>query len=483
MSGLKIFSFPMPTRHRHRPDGATPRNVGHLALRLMGGEQMAPLFPARLARRGSSPVRARAALFGITATVLAGFCARAGGEPLDSIFSLHGFGTLGAVRSDQDRSDVVSNSFLQPNGAGHTRRWHMGVDSKIGGQLDARFSRRLSAVLQVVSKHRYDNSWTPGLEWANVKYQLTPGLSVRVGRTVAATFAISDTTNVGYANPWIRSPQELYAMLPATRLDGMDLVWNAGAGPVINTFQAAVGSTKFKVVGGDEITANNILAVNDTIEYGALALRVGYRYIDANFDSSRLDRLINGLSGVGDALITAGLPLEGDRAHALARRYDVDDTPLEIFTLGARFDPRDWLLMGEWARMTDAGIIPRADAWYVTGGHRFREVMPYVTVAEVNPKTPSESGIPLAGLPPGPLRGAAGALNSGLDTVLRAAAPSQKSLALGLRWDLLDAAALKFEYQHIRLDDRSTGRFGNLQPGLRPGGDADVFSIALDFVF
>jgi hypothetical protein len=109
--------------------------------------------------------------------------------------------------------------------------------------------------------------------------------------------------------------------------------------------------------------------------------------------------------------------------------------------------------------------------------------MPYVTVAQLNARTPSESGIPLAGLPPGPLLDGAGALNAALGSALNAVAPSQKSLTLGLRWDLLDNAALKFEYQHIRLDDRSAGRFGNLQPGFRPGGDADVFSVALDFLF
>ena len=47
----------------------------------------------------------------------------------------------------------------------------------------------------------------------------------------------------------------------------------------------------------------------------------------------------------------------------------------------------------------------------------------------------------------------------------------------------MDSAAVKFEYQHVRLDDRSGGRFGNLQPGFAPGGNADLFSIALDFVF
>ena len=133
----------------------------------------------------------------LAVTLLAG-CADTVGSPG---ISWNGFGTLGAVRSDQDYSDVISNVFLQPNGAGGTDRWSLAVGSKIGGQRDARFSPRLSAVLQVVSKHRYDNSWTPEIEWANVKYQFTPAFSARLGRTVAPMFMRSDTTNVGYANP------------------------------------------------------------------------------------------------------------------------------------------------------------------------------------------------------------------------------------------------------------------------------------------
>ena len=72
--------------------------------------------------------------------------------------AFHGFGTVGVVRSDQDHADVVSNVFLQPNGAGGTDRWSAAVDSKIGGQLDMRFQPAWSAVIQVIAKHRYDNS-------------------------------------------------------------------------------------------------------------------------------------------------------------------------------------------------------------------------------------------------------------------------------------------------------------------------------------
>ncbi|MFP5465634.1 MAG: hypothetical protein ACLGHR_12805, partial [Gammaproteobacteria bacterium] len=178
----------------------------------------------------------------LAVTLLAG-CADTVGSPA---ISWNGFGTLGAVRSDQDYSDVISSVFLQPNGAGHTRRWDMGVDSKIGGQLDARFSPELSAVLQVVSKHRYDNSWTPEIEWANVKYQFTPAFSARLGRTVAPMFMRSDTTNVGYANPWLRGPQEIYGMVPITHLDGVDVAWNVPVGPVMNSFQANFGYNQFK---------------------------------------------------------------------------------------------------------------------------------------------------------------------------------------------------------------------------------------------
>ena len=431
-----------------------------------------------------SAVTRRSARVALTAAILVSCAVRAGGDtPGTPTFSFHGFGTLGAVRSDQDDSDVVSSVFLQPNGAGHTSRWSLGVDSKIGGQLDARFSPRVSAVLQVVSKHRYDNSWTPEIEWANVKYQFTPDLSARLGRTVAPMFMRSDTANVGYANPWLRGPQEIYGMVPITHLDGVDVAWNVPVGPVMNAFQANFGYNRFKAVDGVEITGKNAWIVSDTVEYEDLTLRVSYLAVDLTFDSSDLDSLFNGLSGVGENLTAAGFPVAGSRARALADRYRLHDTPLEIFTVGASFDPGDWLFMGEWARLTDAGMLPKTQGWYVTGGYRFGKTTPYLTVAELNSKTPREPGIPLAGLPPGPLPGTAGALNSGLGAALGAAAPSQKSLTLGLRWDVLDSAALKFEYQHVRLDELSAGRFGNLQPGFTPGGNADLFSVALDFAF
>jgi hypothetical protein len=67
----------------------------------------------------------------------------ASGEgPGASMFSFSGFGTLGAVHSSEDHADFTS--VLKPNGAGYTHRWSTDVDSRIAGQINARFTSQLS---------------------------------------------------------------------------------------------------------------------------------------------------------------------------------------------------------------------------------------------------------------------------------------------------------------------------------------------------
>jgi len=191
----------------------------------------------------------------------------------------------------------------------------------------------------VVSKHRYDNSWTPQIEWANVKYQFTPELSLRLGRTVAPMFMRSDTANVGYANPWLRGPQEIYGMVPITHLDGVDMAWNVDVGTVTNALQANFGYNKFKAVDGVEITGKNVWIISDTVEYESLTLRISYLAVDLTFDSSDLDSLFGGLSGIGDNLTAAGFPVAGSRARALADRYEARRHTARNFQHRRRFIP------------------------------------------------------------------------------------------------------------------------------------------------
>src|SRR3984885_6655741 len=167
---------------------------------------------------------------------------RAAAEDLASMFSFNGFGTIGVVHSSEHDADFTSNIF-KPNGAGYSHDWSPDVDSLIGAQVIANFTPRLSAMLQVISQQNYDNSYTPHVEWANIKYQLTPEASIRVGRTVLASFLVSDTRNLGYANPWVRPPVEVYSLVPIDSSDGIDASYRWQMGELVQTFVGTYGAT------------------------------------------------------------------------------------------------------------------------------------------------------------------------------------------------------------------------------------------------
>ena len=56
-------------------------------------------------------------------------------------------------------------------------------------------------MLQVVSEQRLDRSYRPIVEWANIKYQATPDLSLRFGRIALPMFLAADYRKIGYAYP------------------------------------------------------------------------------------------------------------------------------------------------------------------------------------------------------------------------------------------------------------------------------------------
>jgi hypothetical protein len=119
-------------------------------------------------------------------------------------WSFSGFGSAGVAHSDYRKADF-SSSILKAEGAGATRDWNANLDSRLGGQLDLKLDKRWSAVLQVVVEQRYDLSYKPHVEWANVKYQATPDLALRAGRIALPIFLVADYRKVGYAYPWVRT--------------------------------------------------------------------------------------------------------------------------------------------------------------------------------------------------------------------------------------------------------------------------------------
>jgi len=404
-------------------------------------------------------------------------------EASGASYSFHGFGTLGVVYSDEDQADFVSSWILQPNGAGHTSKWHAGIDTKLGGQINAQFNEQFSAVLQVVIERQEDNAWTPAIEWANIQYRLNDNFSLRLGRSVIAAFMVSDTRLVGYANHWIRGPQELYQIVPITNIDGLDAVYTLDFGDWRNSLQITYGQTDQDLVFKGELRARDGVMLSNTLEYNYATYRLAYLTAHIDLDSSNSNALFTAYDDLGHALASIpGLNDAATQAYALPRRYGFDNTPIEIYSAALRLEPGNWLFMAEWARVTETAALSKSDAWYATLGHRFNSMTPYVTIAEVNGETPHESGVTTNGMPT-PLAIATTALNNGFNQYISQFGHAQQSITLGIRWDFINNAALKLQYQHIQLDQNSAGRLVNLQPDFQSGNRVNTFSAVIDFVF
>jgi len=381
--------------------------------------------------------------------------------------SFDGFGTLGIVHSDEDQATFVSNIFV-PKGAGHKNEWSAEVDSRLGLQLTANLAPQWSSVLQVIVEQDYKGHYTPDIEWANVKFDITPELSLRAGRVVLPTFMNSEYRKVGYAIPWIRPPEEVYRTVPVSNVDGIDAAYRFRFDDFTNTLQATYGQADkaFPFADGNggwskgEAQAREGLTISNTLERGSVSFFAAYSQTRLTIDE------FNPLFDI--------YRMFGPEGNDLANRYDLDDKRFEVLTLGASYDAGDWFLTGEWTQMESRSLFADSRSWYVTGGYRFGTITPYLTYAQQRIHNSSSN--------PGLSQPYTEELDAFLQSIVKSQ-PRQESLSLGVRWDFTPNMALKAQYDHMNLDSGSPGFLVNTQPEFEPGGTVNLFSFALDFVF
>jgi hypothetical protein len=402
----------------------------------------------------------------LLASVMSG-AARAEEEAGKPAWNFGGFGSIGAVHSNEKQADFSPN-ITKDSGVGYSRRWSADVDSRLGAQLDLTVNPQWSGVLQVVSEQSVDNSYAPIVEWANVKYQATPDLSVRVGRIALPLLMASDSRRVAFSIPWIRPPVEVYGVFLVSNNDGIDVSYRWHHGNIKNVTQVFYGRTDLKIDDGGVVKARKLAGLSTTTTYGAGSVHASiYR---------------------GNVTIDATLPLFdgfrqfGAQGSALASKYDSTGKRAGAVSIGASFDPGKWFVMSELARVISEGSMGDKTSLYASAGVRFGNVTPYLTYSQIKSNSNiSEPGLSLTGLPPR-AAGAAAALNAGLNRLLGAISP-QRSFTAGARWDVMPNRALKLQYDRVLPQGGTEGMLINVQPGFKPGGAVNVVSVVFDFLF
>lgn len=350
---------------------------------------------------------------------------------IEDKITFSGFGTFGGVVTNED--DVDFRRDQQPDGANKTI--DTGVDTNIGVQLNFQANSWLSATVQGLAMKRVEHDKQMEIEWAFVKATPLPGLTIRAGRMAMPTFLVSDSRNVGYANTWLRAPNEVYGLALVPRIEGGDVSYSKEVSSVRLTGTVMAGHATANAVG-QQFPMHDVLGGSLQVQKGAFTVRAG--------------------TVSGDTQVS---PIETDK--------------YTFHGLGVSYDKGNLLAQAEYVQRRSEHYynLVAADGWYTMGGYRFGSLTPYAILSSTKPKhSDSEAPSPL----PGTISG------------------KQRSFTAGLRWDAASFAALKFQWEHVNADGTNGISFERPGPSVYPGvpnsfflsvDSVNVISATVDFVF
>ena len=391
-----------------------------------------------------------------------------------------GFMTAGgAIHDDSDNKNTYIGS-LGDRGISNDLSFE--TDTRFGLQVSSDVTEDMSVVAQILGSG-VDGNFNAIIEWAYIDYEINDAASIHVGKIKQPVYLVNDYVEVGYAYPWIRPPSEVYYQNnPLNTVNGIELLLQFPVGPGTLSFQPYLGSNRDDIpnAGGAFFEAENIYGMD--IKYSGR----GYTVHASNFRC--------------EVKTFGGFDIEQSAFGPLT--VDLNGTGnCNVSAAGLNLDLANVVVYAEWTRRTTDEQLSRAfgdqDAWYATFGYRFGKWMPHITYAVIDGEA-STFGLD---------NGTGAITGSDLPTgaSLNFPVAIQSSITAGLRYEVNDSAALKFEYQIVSVeDDQQTLADANQPggqggapyvnyglfnddiagfPGSLPTDDVGILSIALDVIF
>lgn len=419
----------------------------------------------------------------------------AGARADDSAFRFSGFGTIGAVHTDN--SDVEYAIPGQKIGHGaKTDGVSFIPDTKLGVQGDYKLNNTFSATAQLRSQYNGKGSYDPSVEWAFGKARFLDDWSVRLGRISTPVFMISDFRDVNFANTWVRPPIEVYSQVVFSHTDGGDLSYQHSFGSVTVSSSVFTGNAK-ATYNTANVSLKNQLGLNLTAETdGGLTVRFGYSQGDLSITSQNFNKLATSLSAPATLGLLTGLsPAAAADSRTLAGVLLDNGDKASFIGVGATWDHDNWILSSEFTKRKAGGAVSDTTGWYASAGYRVGKFTPYVYAAQLKvdklKMVSPETHLPLASVP-SLYRPTVGGLYHNVDYVIGLQDTGQKTIAIGSRWDAMRNTAFKVQLESIKPD----GRFGSFNSVVAPSAangyaasanvkdkTINVLSLSVDFVF
>lgn len=371
------------------------------------------------------------------------------------VFRLSGFLTLaGGFGSD----DYPYNFNIKRPGETYSGEVDPSLDTRLGVQLDVALGARWSAMLQLVSRGL--EGFEPDLTWAVLAFQATDRLKLRVGRLRSPLYLYSDSSDVGYAYPWISLPREAY-FVDTERLDAIDILYSFTTGGVGHQVEAYYGRSRDDSFGPDgsriDISVDDACGLIWSPNWRWLTLRFAYHRGTVDYLSREVRRLAEAIA----MTVPLGTP------RSTANRFDPLGLQTTYLAVGIRLDLDPVYLIAEHNQLLiDHFVIPQRRRWHLTlGGYLAPDLQIYGLFETSTDADDQPFATRLASIPDATCGGAPGCGDAIRATLIGGieSLPRQRrvdSLSLGARWDVRDGLALKLQYTHV--EDQVLDKSANL---------------------
>jgi hypothetical protein len=398
-------------------------------------------------------------------------------------FKINGFMSAGVAYQDQ-------GNYSYDNIDG--KEYDTQATNQVGVQMAYKVNDKINAQVQILAQGWQD--YDADVAWAFLSYDVTPDFTVRAGQLRTPFFMLSEYLDVGYAYPWVRPPQEMYALTGGLdAYDGFDAAYTIATGDLINRVMVYGGRINTTDNSDNNTTVDKLVGTRVTSTIGNWTFGAGYARGDLTAESDG----INGLNGQLEAGADfAPLPIPGIAGYSPLLE---NDNPANFGGIGVTYDNGDWLLMAEHGRVRIDNLYPDTEGQYITVAKRFDKFQPYISYAHsytINDGDRTDAANAYYGaadtidstIPfiPDPdivaqltaaSEGFVGVAN-GL-TVLNTA---QRSMTYGVRYDFMEGIDIKFEYEHI-YDLENGGLYSGFNNPDDPIGNGDITTISIDAVF
>ena len=387
-----------------------------------------------------------------------------------------GFANVGFTYADSEQIEFRTSLI---NVAREGLTWQS--DTVVGLQMNTRLDNKLDFVGQVILQDRNDDALSNVLELAFLRYQINRNWSTKLGRFSTNSYLLTDYRYVRHAQYWARPPLEMYSPTGVLgNMNGLQVNYSKDYQYGILKLSWSYGNSYFR----NDQAEGNLRTKFDDLNAFSVEMNTNRWRVQANYLSATLvDFEIAGaddISALQQTLPPAFIPI----ALAIQSRIVPENSQVDYTTIGSHYQGDNLEFITEIADLKSEWALSQSNRTaYASIAYNLDKFTPFITVSgALRDEFPEivDFGELQASLPPEMFQQVV-LLTSESNELLRGASIDQRSISMGLRWDVSMNWSIKFQVDHNRISEAGSGLFSTVNSELAPTADITYNVVNLSF--